>query len=288
MVKVTNTYFLYSIVLLLPIIAKWHFNAPSLSAPPPAPVAPPVTSGPEDCTETIILTRPFDFVPVLKCQFVQPGILTYVLPLFADIDGDQETEVVVTLDYAPNGIIVINPHTCEQEYSFNVPGEIKLKDGGPVLGDVDADGYTDIFITAGTTIQRWEYSAATQRIEQVWTTPPGVSLAERPHLDIWDMNQDGIPELIPNQGQMVNAMTGYVYPGKLPLLNTEGKGLFAFTADALLGEDPGEGKVELIYGTQIFRYNFNTEAWVKKSEIPGLGWGEVANVSLADMDLDLT
>ena len=156
----------------------------------------------------------------------------------------------------------------------------------PVLGDVDADGYTDIFISAGTTIQRWEYSEATQRIEQVWTTPPGVSLAERPHLDIWDMNQDGVPELIPNQGQMVDAMTGYVYPGKLPLLNTEGKGLFAFTADALLGEDPGEGKVELIYGTQIFRYNFNTEAWVKKAEVPGLGWGEVANVSLADMDLD--
>ena len=130
MVKVTNTYFLYSIVLLLPIFTKWH-----LDKPPIAPVTPPVVvSGPEDCTETIVLTRPFDFVPVLKCQFVQPGILTYVLPLFADIDGDQETEVVVTLDYAPNGIIVINPHTCEQEYSFNVPGEIKLKDGGPRIG----------------------------------------------------------------------------------------------------------------------------------------------------------
>lgn len=289
--KLTNSYLLYSVVLvLLPILANLRFdffqgNNGQNPAPSFTPLSP--TGPPEDCTESFVFTRPFDFVPILKCQFEHPGIITYSLPLFADIDGDKETEVVVTLDYSPNGIIIINPHTCEEEYRLNIPGDIDLKDGGPVLGDVDKDGYVDIFITAGTTIQRWEYSESTQRVEQVWSTPAGISLADRPHLDILDLNQDGTPELIPNQGQMVDAATGKVYGGRVPTLNTEGKGLFAFTADAIPGnETNGEGNVELIYGTHIYHYNFITEEWVLIKQVPGLDWGEVANVSVADMDLD--
>ena len=114
-----------------------------------------------------------------------------------------------------------------------------------------------------------------------------VAPAKRSHLDIWDLNQDGIPEIIPNQGQMVNAVTGYVYPDKLPLLHEEGKGLFAFTADADLGDAPeGQGNVELVYGTSIYRYDFINEEWVVVRSIPEINWGFVANVSLADMDLD--
>lgn len=240
-----------------------------------------------NCYETIILTKPFDFVPVLKCQFEHPGIVTYAVPMFADIDGDGETEIVTTLDHSPNGFAIVNPHICEAELYIEVEEAINLKDGGPALGDVDNDGFVDIFFSAGTTIQRWEYDTTTNSMVEIWKTPRGVSLADRPHLDIVDLNQDGEPELFPNLGQMVNAVTGYVYPGTLPALNTEGKGLFSFTADAKPGAAPlGQGNVEVIQGTNIYRYDFTAEVWVKVDELSGFGWAETAAVAIADMDLD--
>ena len=239
------------------------------------------------CIGKYILTRPFDFDPVLKCSYLHPAVIAYSIPLFADIDGDGETEVVVMVDMEPNGIIIINPNTCEEEYVIQTDDDVNFKDGGAALGDVDKDGFVDIYLSAGSTIQRWEYNPNINNMEMVWRTPIGVSLAERPHLDILDINQDGIAEIIPNQGQMVDALTGYVYPGVLPRLNGEGKGVYAFTADAIVGNTPpGQGEVELIYGTHIYRYDFNNEEWVLVSEVPNLGWGEFANVSLADMDLD--
>ena len=44
--------------------------------------------------------------------------------------------------------------------------------------------------------------------------------------------------------------------------------------------------VELIYGTHIYRYNFDEEYWVLVRKLPDVDWGEVANVAIADMDLD--
>ena len=247
----------------------------------------PLPTGTPDCVKIYFKGEQYDFVPVLQCQFRHPGIVTYSLPLFADIDHDGETEVVVALEHTPNGFAVVDPQRCEAEYIIDVGGDVFLKDGGPALGDVDRDGYVDIFIEVNTTVQRWEYNPASNAIEKIWQTSPGVSVADRSHLDIWDLNQDGNPELIPNMGRMIDAVSGYVYPGDLPLLNTEGKGLFAFTADADPGEAPeGEGNVELIYGTHIYRYHFMREEWVLVRALEDLAWGELANVSIADMDLD--
>ena len=242
---------------------------------------------PSDCSGVFVLEKPFDFVPILKCSYLHPGVIAYSIPLFADIDGDDETEIVIMLDFDPNGIAIINPHTCEIEYFIETPDAVNFKDGGAVLGDVDRNGYVDIFFSAGSTIQRWEYNPNTNQMDLIWRTPVGVSLAVRPHLDIWDMNQDGNAEIIPNQGQMVDAVTGYVYPGVLPILNGEGKGVYAFSADAIPGNAPGgQGNVELIYGTHIYRYDFTAEEWILVAEQSTYDWGSFANVSLADMDLD--
>ena len=246
-----------------------------------------VNSDSTECDTILSLDTEYDFVPVLKCSFDHPGIVTYSLPLFADIDGDGQTEVVVALEHSPNGFAVFDPNTCEAEHIVPLDGNIFLKDGGPVLGDVDNNGYVDIFIEVSTRIERWEYDPSSGQIVQRWATPSGVAFAERSHLDIWDINQDGQAEIIPNVGQMVNAVTGYVYPGTLPELDDEGKGLFAFTADAILGQAPeGQGNVELIYGTHIYRYDFMMENWILVSELPNIDWGFHANVALADMDLD--
>ncbi|MCH2083407.1 MAG: gliding motility-associated C-terminal domain-containing protein [Saprospiraceae bacterium] len=240
-----------------------------------------------DCQESYVVEYEYDFVPVLKCQYLHTGIVTYSLPLFADIDGDGETEVVVTLEHLPDGFAVVNPNNCEVEHLVNVQGNVSIKDGGTVLGDVDQDGFVDIFIEANSRIQRWEYQAETGEMQMIWQTGPNVSVADRSHMDIIDLNQDGQAELIPNQGHMVNAVTGYVYPDELPLLDTQAKGLFAYTADADPGQAPeGQGNVELIYGTHLYRYDFINEEWIVVREQSAVDWGYFANVSIADMDLD--
>lgn len=251
-------------------------------------VSPPTfTNDSTDCYETIILDKEYDFVPVLKCRYRHNGINTYSLPLFADIDGDGQTEVVLTLEHSPDGFAVVNPKTCEAEHVVDIEANVELKDGGTVLGDVDRNGYVDIFIVGNSKIQRWEYNPDNQQVEKIWETREGVATADRAHLDIYDLNQDGKPELIPNIGHLVDAITGYVYAEPVPLLNTEGKGLFAYTADADPGQAPdGQGNVELIHGTHLYRYDFHAEKWVLVREVPSLDWGEIANVSIADMDLD--
>ena len=282
----TQNYLSGVLLLILPsLFTLWKMTTTQGESTPLQVLSPMNDS--TECSKAFVKELAFDFVPTLKCEFVRNGIVTYSLPLFADIDGDGETEIVVALEHSPDGFAVINPEDCGVEYLVDVGENIQLKDGGPVLGDVDRNGYVDVFITAGSRIQRWEYDPNIDNMVLIWQTPPNVSRAERAHLDIWDMDQNGQAEIIPNQGQMVNGVTGYVYPGDLPLLNTEGKGLFAFSADADPGEAPaGQGNVELVYGTSLYRYDFIGEQWVLIKEFPELNWGVFANVSLADMDLD--
>lgn len=241
----------------------------------------------DDCSISYVREAELDFVPVLRCQYQHWNVLTYAPPLFADIDGDGQTEIVAALHNGPDGFVVINPLNCQAEHTIDIGADIKQKDGGMALGDVDGNGYVDIFIEGDTKVQRWEYDPSCNQIQMVWSTDFGVAVADRSHLDILDLNQDGNPELIPNVGYMIDAKTGYVYPGMLPVLHTEGKGLFAFTADAEPGVAPtGQGNVELIYGTHLYRYDFLNEEWVNVRSHSSIDWGMAANVSIADMDLD--
>lgn len=240
-----------------------------------------------DCHVYQIQQGSSDFVPVLQCQWNHPGIATYAPPMFADVDGDGKTEIVALLEHSPDGFAIIDPETCEAEHIIAVHEEIWLKDGGIALGDVDHNGIADIFIPAGTRLQRWAYNPITMQVEKIWETDYNVTPGERAHLDILDINQDGIPEIIPNIGQMVNAVTGEVYPGVLPSLHAQGKGLFGFTADALPEPSPpGQSEVELLYGTSIYRYDFNALAWIEVKRLPSYSWGSDACVAIADMDLD--
>lgn len=273
------------------VVPHWVSQLLSKTTPTEEPVALMATAISLDSTEcsvAIANETTTDFVPVVQCRFEHPGIITYQPPMFADVDGDGETEIVVILDHSPNGFAVINPITCQAEHIVDVGEEMWYKDGGLALGDVDGNGRADVFIPAGSRIQRWEFSPTTNAMEKVWQTDHGVATAERAHLDIYDLNQDGEPEIIPNIGRMVNAVTGQVYGDEVPALNTQGKGLFAFTADALPEPAPaGFGNVELLYGTQIWRYNFQDQYWFKVKSLPNYEhWGRDACVSIADMDLD--
>ena len=265
--------------------------SPSLWAGPPSapmgPNLPAMVNDSSNCSISYVKEQELDFVPVLRCQYHHWNVLTYASPLFADIDGDGQTEIVATLHNGPNGFVVIDPLNCNAEYTVDIGLDIKQKDGGVVLGDVDGNGYVDVFIEGDTKVQRWEYTPSCDSMQLRWSTDHGVAVADRSHFDILDLNQDGNPELIPNVGYMIDAKTGYVYPGMLPILHTEGKGLFAFTADADPNPAPeGQGNVELIYGTHLYRYDFNNEEWIEVKSHPQVDWGLAANVSIADVDLD--
>lgn len=228
-----------------------------------------------------------DFNPLLKCQYSHPGIAPYASPMFADVDNDGQVEVVALTYQNPAGFAVINADNCVEEQVIDVNGDVDAKEGGLALGDVDLDGYVDIFIGVGNRIRRYEYDPGLGSIVLVWETASAAATGRRIHLDILDLNQDGVPEIIPNVGFLVNSVTGYVYAGQIPLIDDEGKGLFAFSADADPGNAPaGEGNVELIRGTEIHRFNFITETWVLVRSLSAYNWITTAAVSIADIDND--
>ena len=236
------------------------------------------------CAEPIEPFSDNEIRPAVKCHVAQSESIASAPPLFANLDPDTESEVILTHS---RGIDIVNPHTCEVEYVIR-PG-FQLSEGhtGPILGDVDNDELADVFLVAGTTIQRWEYDAAAKDIVLKWSTPTGIATAQAPRLTLVDLNQDGLPEIIPNQGQMIDARSGRIYPGTLPQLHSGGNGSFAFHADVLTAPAPaGQGDVEMVYGTHIYRYDFEEGEWLLVEKHPSLSWGFVANVSLADIDLD--
>ena len=241
--------------------------------------------GPLECYELELPQDSTAFTPRFKCSFDHPNIVSYAPPMFADIDGDGVTEIVALSHDNPNGFFVINSEDCSLEHSVTVDNDIINKAGGLVLGDADLDGYVDIYVPVGLNIQRWEYDPGTATMVQIWSVGP-CAFARRNHLDIWDMNQDGVPEIIPNVGNMVDAVTGYIYPGAVPTINNEGKGLFAFSADGDLVTGAGQGAVELIIGTKAYRYDFVNEAWDLAQSSSAIDWQENANTSIADVDLD--
>ncbi len=252
----------------------------------PSPLQEPIELD-SDCSETILAKDSLTLEPILKCEWLQPGIQTSAIPVFADFDGDSETEIAITLANGSVSLAIINPHLCEIEYVIETGIALPEGNGGPTIGDVDQNGYPDIFLSVGTMLQRWEYNPQSQEMEKKWDTSSNTVTAQDQRLDIIDLNQDGIPEIIPNRGKMVNSLTGEVYPGELPILNATGNGAFAFTADAIPTPAPnGQSDVELVYGSHIYRYDFVANQWILVRKHASLTWGFVANVSLGDMDLD--
>ena len=236
------------------------------------------------CAERIAPFSNQEIKPTVRCSALGSGAFASAPPLFANLDYDPESEIVLTHE---KGVDVVNPRTCAIKYRIRPGLDLPVGHRGPVLGDADNDGIVDLFLTVGTTIQRWEYDLESGAFHLHWTSSTGVATASSPQLHTVDLNLDGQLEVIPNQGRMVDAATGRVYPGQVPALHPGGNGSFAFSAEAILEQAPaGQSNTELIYGTHIYRYDFAAEEWFLARKHSSLSWGYVTNVSLADMDLD--
>ncbi len=241
----------------------------------------------EPCLVPITPKGPEDYVPRVQCDYLSNGVVSTAPVMFADVDKDKQTELVVLHHNSPNGFVIIDPTNCEVEQEVEVFGNVNPRDGGLALGDVDNDGFVDIFIAVENYIQRWEYDKRDQEVKHIWTTSQTCVTASKRHLDIIDLDNDGVAEIIPNGGQIVNSHTGYVYPGALPNIDPNGKGLYAYNAYATPGLAPvGEGNVEIICGTSLVRYDFLNEEWVLVRQLANYNWGLQSNASIADVDLD--
>jgi len=234
----------------------------------------------------------FDLMaPMLHCSALLSAPSAYSSPVTADVDNDGDAEVIV-INYSQHELLIISGIDCSVEatISFPVPS-FGSKSGNAALGDVDSDGYIDIFIAHGTggadvqSIKRIEFDGVSY--QEIWDSP-GSATADRKHLDILDVNQDGVPEIIPNGGFMVNSITGVPYSGALPAIDDDGKGLYAYSADADTGNNGNEGDVELIRGMSIFRYDFVANSWnLIRDVVTHSGtWNDETKTSVADLDLD--
>lgn len=228
------------------------------------------------------------FTPSVRCSYASM-VSAYASPMVGDVDNDGEVEIIIVTRDAGEGVLILNGDDCTMEAFIDLPGTIDLKHGNVALGDVDANGYIDIFATTDTNgdLYRIEFDGTSYVIR--WTAI-GVVTSDRKHLEILDLDRNGVPEIVPNMGNMVNALTGAVYPGTIPGVHMHNKGISAFTADADLGNNGNEADVELVRGSQIFRYDLVANTWNLIRALPApyntIGWTETANVALADMDLD--
>ena len=228
------------------------------------------------------------FVPNLRCSYAS-NISAYASPMVADVDNDGQVEVITYSQDAGQGLIIVNGSTCALEAFIDFPGTVDFKHGNVTLGDVDADGYIDIFATADDSGDLFRIEFDGVSYVTVWTAP-GAVISDRKHLEIIDLNRDGVAEIIPNQGSMINALTGVAYPGTVPAVHTHNKGIAAYSADADLGNNGNEGDVEMILGTEIYRYDFVLGNWnlIRALAAPynTTQWIDNGNTALADMDLD--
>ncbi|MEM7246799.1 MAG: FG-GAP-like repeat-containing protein [Acidobacteriota bacterium] len=243
---------------------------------------------PPTCTVPRPTTSPSSLNVVVRCS-APDAAAGYETPVAADVDGDGVSEILST---EGNQLVVIEPidadgdGTCESTTITLADGTPTDRDHGVVVGDVDRDGFADIFVQAGNgdTIYRfeWDGSSFVQHYPDGSGTGPGEGVTTglpvtysdhqgdssyREGLSIQDLDQDGNPELLPRVGWVVDAITGEVHDGSGAAAASQvpaharkfGQGVAAFTRDAVVGN----GLLEMVAGAHVFTWT------------PIAGWTEV-------------
>ncbi|MEM7248278.1 MAG: FG-GAP-like repeat-containing protein [Acidobacteriota bacterium] len=236
-----------------------------------------------DCTEPRPPSPTGTFIAMEKCRMEEGGS-GYDVPVAADLDGDGTVEVVITHGFE---LLVMNGEDCELQQNARLGGRTQDRDAGVALADVDRNGFTDVFVQTGDEIERWEHDPALPGLARVWTATDVLPGADDPDyregLHVVDLNGDGVPELVPRQGRLVDAITGTVRSGVTPDYSTNsGHGMVAFARDA----EPGDANVEMIVGSFLYRYDFAGDDWEVVRQADGTAWLAQSQAAVADLDLD--
>jgi hypothetical protein len=219
------------------------------------------------------------FSPDLQCAWTGPetgdpymdSVHVLTTPLVANLPTESGTaaEIVIVTsngqaDASMGGHIrILNGQTCKQIEV--IQGTDLIRDAAtPAIADLDGDGALEIVarLNAGGIIafkfngtsyaKMWAESNPAEAGKNVWD---GVS--------IHDLDDDGKPEVIGRNGQVINGQTGAV-------IAVDNPAIFV-TSDPAVGDVDGDGKIELV-ANKVFRWSGT--AWAEA--YPGINATTVA------------
>ncbi|WP_375558740.1 T9SS type A sorting domain-containing protein [Bernardetia sp. OM2101] len=268
-----------------------------------------IDSGDSDCNECIFqITDPGEFqLFQFKVIPVNGSNIGYQTPIFGDVDGDGETEIVVLGD---NGIIsVLNPRNDgNPDVEYTQTG-LRDPDGATSLltmANVDGDAFIEFFYVTSdnnSPVVSYQYVPGVG-FQLEWESDDAainpiaarrVSNTDRANTNLTDFNEDGIPEVYTG-GTIFNADTGewlgYVGTGNpdgdprdtgdpiFQISNAADVLPNAFCADC--------AGLELLAGNTVYSVNIatNTITSVAVAPVPLTGGFRDAVMSVADMDND--
>ncbi|WP_338759441.1 T9SS type A sorting domain-containing protein [Bernardetia sp. ABR2-2B] len=269
----------------------------------------PDCAGIDDCPGCIFqITDPGEFqLFQFKVIPVNGNNIGYQTPIFGDVDGDGETEIVVLGD---NGIIsVLNPRNDgNPDVEYTQTG-LRDPDGATSLltmANVDGDAFIEFFYVTSdnnSPVVSYQYVPGVGFQLEWESDDPAinpiaarrVSNTDRANTNLTDFNEDGVPEVYTG-GTIFNAQTGewlgYVGAGNpdgdprdtgdpiFQISNAADVLPNAFCADC--------AGLELLAGNTVYSVNIatNTITPVAVAPIPLIGGFRDAVMSVADMDND--
>ena len=159
------------------------------------------------------------------------------------------------------GVIrIIHGETCAlMESIFDDDNHI-IGGSNLAMADVDGDGFVEIFAGRGQVqnagsgggIVAFHWDVDQNKYVRMWATPGSTTGWGGPA--IHDLNDDGIPEILGSYGEVYDSRTGARVDsgaiGELSVLTT-------------LGDFDGDGAIEAIGTSSIYRWNDETKQWVK-------------------------
>ena len=248
----------------------------------------------------------------------------YQTPIFGNIDGDDQTEIIVMADCATGAsqsicgsnsaiFYVLNPRVDgNPDIEFQQGGLLRPAQNNSLLamGDVDGNGLTDFFYSLQDNdgaIVRYEYDYNIPALVLKWNTATVAAnttaaqrgtFTRRANVNLADFNQDGTPEVYCG-GTIFDAITGewrgYVgagNPNGNPRILNAGTPDPIFhvsnAVDVLADGDCADCQgLELLAGNRVYSVNIATKTitTVRTSPIPASEIPD-AVMSVADMDND--
>ncbi|MCL2326195.1 MAG: hypothetical protein FWC40_06865, partial [Proteobacteria bacterium] len=249
-------------------------------------------------------TVPGLFEAAIQCEWKQPApgdlypnhanVLSTTFVVNTPHDSGTSNEIVfVTYNNSDGGtdsgegtsinfygvIRIIHGDTCELHESIFDDNNRIVGGSNLAIADVDGDGWPEIFASRGRAqragigingIVAFRWDDAQKKYVTWWSTPSEAQL-QWGGPAVHDLDNNGRPSVIGANGAVFDALDGRRRnPGQT----------FAAPKFPILADLDGDGKIELIAGPTIYRWNSDTERW--DEAYTGLPLGAGNHYAIAD------